>query len=290
VKFTWNPALAAMPEAFISLSKPKRVVDAIFGPDDEEALAPPAFREELVSVHSMDYVDSVLNGTRRNGFGTQDQRTLAHVLAANGAMRTAAELALKNPGDPILAPVSGFHHAGFADGHGYCTFNGLVLAALVALGCPIVGRVLIIDGDGHYGDGTDDVIARLGLGAYIRNVTRMSRTTWFHRIDAALRDGPWNLILYQAGADAHENDPYGVGYLTDNDWRDRDEMVFLTAMTTRTPIVWNLAGGYNGAETYRLHAETGRVARLASGLLARRLAAEEAAAVANAAAASELQT
>lgn len=278
MKYTWNPALGAMPEAFISLSKPKRVVDAIFGPDDEQILAPPVERAELLAVHHKSYVDGVLDGTKRNGFHNMDVRTLEHILAANGAMRTAAEIAMQSPGEPILAPVSGFHHAGFSDGHGYCTFNGLLLAALIGLGPGLSGRVLVIDGDGHYGDGTDNIIATLGLQSKVRNVTRMSRTTWYHTIDHALREGPWSLILYQAGADAHENDPYDVGYLTDTDWRDRDEMVFLSALNTRTPIVWNLAGGYNGAETYRLHAETGRVARLASELLARRLAADRAAA------------
>lgn len=272
--YTWNDTLASMPSEFISLSKPKRVIEASMYSEDQRVLSEPVTRDELLTVHDPKYVDDVLQLRAKNGFGGIEQRVLDHVLAANGAMMEAARLALKNPGHPVLAPVSGFHHAGYAWGHGYCTFNGLALAARQANG----GRVLILDGDGHYGDGTDSVLNTLrnqGMrwAANVMNVTRMTRTTWYHKIFNALRAGRWDLIIYQAGADAHEADPYGVGYLTDTDWRSRDELVFGAAMQSRTPIVWNLAGGYNGLETYRLHAETAATARLYSELLKRRDAA-----------------
>jgi len=45
---------------------------------------------------------------------------------------------------------------------GYCTFNGLVIAAREAL-MSGVSKVLIIDGDAHYGDGTDSCVESRGL-------------------------------------------------------------------------------------------------------------------------------
>ncbi|MCK5133954.1 MAG: hypothetical protein KAR40_17620 [Candidatus Sabulitectum sp.] len=43
-------------------------------------------------------------------------------------MRKAAEMALRT-GESVCAPVSGFHHAGWNSAEGFCTFNGLVIAA-----------------------------------------------------------------------------------------------------------------------------------------------------------------
>ena len=52
-----------------------------------------------------------------------------------------------------------------------------------------------------------------------------------------------DLIIYQAGADQHIDDPYG-GLLTYEQMKQRDRKVFEFAKATRIPIVWNLAGGY----------------------------------------------
>lgn len=52
-----------------------------------------------------------------------------------------------------------------------------------------------------------------------------------------------DLIIYQAGADQHINDPYG-GLLTYEQMKERDRKVFQFAKENNIPIVWNLAGGY----------------------------------------------
>jgi len=51
------------------------------------------------------------------------------------------------------------------------------------------------------------------------------------------------VILYQAGADPHINDPLG-GWLTTEQLAERDRLVFETAKAMNLPIAWNLAGGY----------------------------------------------
>ena len=50
-----------------------------------------------------------------------------------------------------------------------------------------------------------------------------------------------DLIIYQAGADPHEDDPYG-GMLTSRQMAERDRRVF--EGLEQRPLVWNLAGGY----------------------------------------------
>jgi acetoin utilization deacetylase AcuC-like enzyme len=50
------------------------------------------------------------------------------------------------------------------------------------------------------------------------------------------------VVLYQAGADMHRDDPLG-GILDDAQMRQRDRTVF---RKVHAPIAWNLAGGYRG--------------------------------------------
>ena len=52
-----------------------------------------------------------------------------------------------------------------------------------------------------------------------------------------------DVILYQAGADPHVDDPLG-GWLTTEQLRERDRRVFESAQRLGVPIAWNLAGGY----------------------------------------------
>ena len=52
-----------------------------------------------------------------------------------------------------------------------------------------------------------------------------------------------DLLIYQAGADPHVNDPLG-GFLTTAELSERDRIVFSVAKSIGIPVVWNLAGGY----------------------------------------------
>lgn len=51
-----------------------------------------------------------------------------------------------------------------------------------------------------------------------------------------------DVVLYQAGADPHVDDPQG-GYLTTEQLAERDFMVFCECRQRGLPIAWNLAGG-----------------------------------------------
>ena len=74
-----------------------------------------------------------------------------------------------------------------------------------------------------------------------------------------------DLILYQAGADVHKDDPLG-GVLSTEQMACRDRMVFEGARACRLPLAWNLAGGYQRDEegtilpVLRLHEQTYRIA------------------------------
>lgn len=51
------------------------------------------------------------------------------------------------------------------------------------------------------------------------------------------------MLIYQAGADAHIDDPLG-GWMTTAQLKRRDEIVFETAARIGLPVAWDLAGGY----------------------------------------------
>ena len=55
--------------------------------------------------------------------------------------------------------------------------------------------------------------------------------------------GAVDVLIYQAGADCHIDDPLG-GRFTSEQLALRDRVVFETAKELGLPVAWNLAGGY----------------------------------------------
>lgn len=229
----------------------------------------------LYAVHQREHMDAVLGLTTPNGFGNRDPLYLHHAVTSCGAL-LAAVRAVTRPGWYLtppsvprrypprvaFAPVSGFHHAGWDYTAGYCTFNGLAAAAAMFLEVNPDSTVCILDGDGHYGDGTADILSRYPLlrervdhVSLDYSTVRGLPAVALAAVITALRKKP-GLVLYQAGADAHNEDPYKSGYLTDADWDARDRLVFSMCLEANLPLVWCLAGGYNGTKTLTLHNRT----------------------------------
>jgi hypothetical protein len=97
----------------------------------------PATREQLKLAHDADHVDGVLDGRLPNGFGNKSPAVASSLLYTVGsiiaATREAVCLEREQSGRPVTcSPTSGFHHAGYDYGGCFCTFNGLLVAALVA--------------------------------------------------------------------------------------------------------------------------------------------------------------
>jgi acetoin utilization deacetylase AcuC-like enzyme len=211
----------------------------------------PVTERELALAHDPAYVDGVLRGRIANGFGNRSPKVAASLPYTSGAMLEAAIDALSTK-TAAVAPCSGFHHAGYAQGGGFCTFNGLMVSACALRERRLATRVGILDCDMHYGDGTDDIIEAIGakdwlmqdtIGAQFRspNHAGMFLETLARRMHAFFEG--CDVLLYQAGADPHLADPLG-GWLTDEELRKRDRIVFTEARRLGIPIAWNLAGGY----------------------------------------------
>jgi acetoin utilization deacetylase AcuC-like enzyme len=208
----------------------------------------PASEEELALAHSAHYVREVLACHSPNGFGNRLPEVATSLPYTSGAMIEAARAAVRE--GVAVAPVSGFHHACYAEGGGYCTFNGLVVAACVLHREGLAKRVGILDFDEHYGNGTADILRhrRLDWIEHYSAAADWDRPDQASVFLAAIplimqRFADCDVLLYQAGADAHVDDPLG-GWLTTEQLRHRDRVVFDECRSRRLPVAWNLAGGY----------------------------------------------
>ena len=235
-----------------SAGKPREVMDSWLALGlPLRVIAPePVTVAQLCLAHDRDYVEGVLACRASNGFGSRSSAVAEALPWTSGAMLSAAREAVAN-GCVAVAPCSGFHHAARATGGGFCTFNGLMVAANVLLKEGILAKVGILDCDTHYGDGTDAIVRELRLEAQVQHYS--TGATWHDRSQAraflcALPSivesfAGCDLLLYQAGADPHVNDPLG-GWLTTSELTERDRIVFETTRRIGLPVAWNLAGGY----------------------------------------------
>jgi len=211
--------------------------------------------QDFETAHSPAYVKGILSCAIKNGFGTLDPEINQALHYSSASLGAAVQFTLDHGGVACSAS-QGFHHAHYDNCYGYCTFNGLVIAARKV--SERVGQVLIIDGDAHHGDGTEDCLQRLNLQNRIINVSRrglekigrpehshFSAAQWEQFTDNLIRRYSPGLVIYQAGADAWELDPYESGYLSMTGLKHRDEGVFKACKQAGVPVAWNLAGGYS---------------------------------------------
>ena len=224
----------------------------------------PATVEDLCLAHDPTFVRGVLACQVDNGFRNRRPDIAASLPLTTGAMLGAASFALQV--GIACAPVSGFHHARYDEASGFCTFNGLMVTALRLIRDKRVRRVMILDLDQHLGNGTDDIIDRLQIDA----VENVSFARWFATSPQAgryldmlhqqvSRFSDFDLVLYQASADSHVDDPLG-GILDTAQMTERDRIVFAAAKESGTPLAWNLAGGYQEPieKVVQLHVNTMR--------------------------------
>jgi acetoin utilization deacetylase AcuC-like enzyme len=221
----------------------------------------PASREQLALAHPPSYVDGIMNCELMNGFRGRQKDVADSLPWTCGSHLSAARGALGN-GLVACSPTSGFHHAGVNSGYGYCTFNGLMVTALTLKAEGKVGCVGILDCDQHYGDGTAEIMTALHLD-WIRHVSQehwnpRDAKPFIDKLPEVVRGfANCDLLIYQAGADPHLNDPLG-GFLTTAELAERDQIVFSVAKSIGVPVVWNLAGGYQEpvARVLEIHRNT----------------------------------
>jgi acetoin utilization deacetylase AcuC-like enzyme len=235
-----------------------------------ELVAPnPVTEEDLLLIHQPPYVRAVQTGEPRSLAQSQgfpwDAKLWLTTTASTGGAVAAALTALTEGVAGSLS--SGLHHACSDRGNGFCTFNGLALAALKALDAG-AGSVLILDLDAHCGGGTHSLIGShaairhtdisvSGFDGYTpapRNTLDLVTSadhylpTIRQRLEELDAEPAFGLCLYNAGMDPYgpegKNGPGRLPDISAERLREREEIVFDWCRRRRIPIAFVLAGGY----------------------------------------------
>jgi acetoin utilization deacetylase AcuC-like enzyme len=243
----------------------KRILEQF--PDIKLVSPEPATVEQLLLAHSEEYITAFLSGepydVATGGLGEWSEEVVASVLASTGGVIAAVLAALESGKAGSLS--SGLHHAKSDHGAGFCTINGLAIAALIALanGANSVG---ILDVDAHCGGGTFDI---LGDNPAIRigDVSTSSFDSWRsgeerHRIEITTDPetyldtvaemlehiGSVDLLLLNAGMDPADGGSAGsTRGFTSELLEARERLVAEWCERTNTPVAFVLAGGYVGS-------------------------------------------
>lgn len=287
---------APLGDHIMPIRKFRLVADALRGDPRLEIAAPsPLTREDLLRVHTPEYIDAIRSGEPRILAESQkfpwSPELYPSVLLTNGGVHAAAAHALEAGASAALA--SGFHHSSADHGEGFCTFNGLVVALEKLRAEDRIRRAAILDMDLHYGNGTASLAESrdwlFALSIYgndywnnipCRDVETIHHPAGPNHREAVLPNGcrgpemlgtleknlprilesKPDLLLYQAGADPLRDDPYSPLDLGHDDLMARDRRVFEFAKAHSLPIAWVLAGGYtkDTSQVVQVHVNTAR--------------------------------
>jgi len=205
----------------------------------------------MKQAHSSKYVHGVMSLKAPNGFGNKQKSVAMSLPYTTGSFASAAVDAI-NTNSVNASLTSGFHHACYENGGGFCTMNSLVISAQILRqhGDLKKGRVGILDLDCHRGNGTEDIIKKLKLD-YIDHWTLGAEgrgKSGQEIIDSfeGLFENTFSkcdTLFVQLGADACLDDPLG-GFFTKEEMFKRDLEVFRLMKKYNLSGVWNLAGGY----------------------------------------------
>lgn len=157
-----------------------------------------ASEKDILLVHSQDHLDWV-----------KERSALYEValFSAGGAIM-AAEMALQ--GDPAFALIRPpGHHAGRDSCWGFCWFNNVAIAVENVRNKETIRKVIIVDTDLHFGDGTDNIFENNDDVNYynVYNIKGLEQFLSIHK--------ECDLIAVSAGFDKHKHD-WGFIYSTED--------------------------------------------------------------------------
>jgi acetoin utilization deacetylase AcuC-like enzyme len=219
--------------------------------------------ELIRSVHDREYVAAVTTGSP-DGLATSQgfawDPGIPAMAVAHSAGLVAGVTHVLSGKDRVAGSLSsGLHHARADVGAGFCTFNGLAVAARAAseLGAE---RILVLDFDAHCGGGTRSMtdpgrvvqvdVSTIEFDRWVPEgddaLLFAGRSDYLERVEVALgladRAGSFDLVLYNAGMD-----PVTNSMVSDADIGTRERRVSDWAGERHYPLVFALAGGYTAS-------------------------------------------
>lgn len=265
----------------------KLVHDGLLVPADVFVPAE-ASREDLLRVHTTEYLDVKLNSPRllahylEIGFlrialsSVTDAAILRPFRHATGGTILASELALKH--GIAINLGGGYHHAEPDRGGGFCIYADMPIAVRKLQARGKIKRALMIDVDVHQGNGTAVCLAddpdvftfdlfEDGIYPHPKETNDLDVP-----LDAGIEDAEYldtlrnhlpgifdrakpDIVFLQAGVDSLEGDPLANMKLSIDGIVKRDAMIFEEATRRGIPIVMTLGGGYS-ANAWRAQHES----------------------------------
>ncbi|MEW5871563.1 MAG: histone deacetylase [Chloroflexota bacterium] len=248
----------------------ERLQAAGLAPDGALCQAQPASREDLLRVHTADYIGRMLGGEmtdkemRRIGF-PWSPALVERVLRSVGATLGACQAALV---EGVAANLGGGTHHAYPDhGEGYCVFNDVAVAARAMQAQGHARRVVVLDCDVHQGNGTAAIFA--GDASVFTFSVHGEKNFPFHKerssLDIALPDGSGDeaylaaveqgtrlaleqanadLAVYIAGADPYEGDRLGRMAVSKAGLGQRDRLALGMCRAAGLPTTIVMGGGY----------------------------------------------
>ena len=246
--------------------------------------APLGTREQLLLVHTADYVDEVEALRPGSGFQALDGGDTVMSPGTWNAVMRCVGAACAGVDDVVAGAAANVfcatrpcgHHAEAGQAMGFCVFNQAAIAALHAQRAHGLRRVAVVDFDVHHGNGTQNTFYRepdlfygschqspffpgtgarheSGVAGNIVNVPlargsspEVFRDGMTRILLPALRKFAPDLLVISAGFDAHHKDPLGGLQFTDDDyhWITR-ELMAAAAPSAGARVVSVLEGGYS---------------------------------------------
>jgi acetoin utilization deacetylase AcuC-like enzyme len=244
----------------------------------------PASREDLLRVHSAEYLDDLerLRWTLRT-MSAELPLTAgivhAYRLAAGGTTLAAREALTRGFGINL---GGGFHHACPDHAEGFCYLNDIAVAIRALQHEGGVRRAAVVDCDVHQGNGTarafrgDDTVFTFSIHQQRNYPTPKEPgdldvgledgtgdAEYLERLESALGrvwESAPELVIYQAGADPYREDQLGGLALTIEGLAARDLMVLEGCARRGVPVAVTLGGGYARRleDTVQIHLATCR--------------------------------
>jgi len=241
--------------------------------------APEVHEQELLRVHTRDYLASIESAAPQSGYARLDpdtvisSGTLKAARRAAGAVVEAVDLVMSGAVESAFCGVRPpGHHAESQRAMGFCLYNNIAVGVAYALQQYELKKVAIVDFDVHHGNGTEEIFqnddrvlfcstfqhpffpftAILPNAANRVNVPLPAsaksdefRTAVAEHWLPALDEFQPQMIFVSAGFDAHRDDDMSNICLTDADFRWVTEQIALAAAgSASNRIVSVLEGGY----------------------------------------------
>ncbi len=231
----------------------------------------PAPFEWVALAHDPAYVDQVFNArvpekvAREIGFPMREDIALRARCATGGTVLTGY-LALEH--GIACNTAGGSHHARRAHGAGFCVFNDVAVAIKVLQADGAIRKALVVDLDVHQGDGTADIFqgdpdvftfslhseknypvrkvpSHLDIGLADGTSDEVYLAVLEEVLPDLLRQGPWDIVFFNAGVDPYAGDRLGRLSLSRDGLCRRDRYVIETVRKAGVPLAGVLGGGYS---------------------------------------------